>query len=73
MEIWQIILICISLVPVFFVANYFVVKRMAAEKRSRDEMIERAVTKSVADSFSKNGMGRYESWPKYRARVRRRR
>jgi len=73
MEIWQIILICISLVPVFFVANYFVVKRMAAEKRSRDEMIERAVAKSVADSFSKNGMGRYESWPKYRARVRRRR
>ncbi len=73
MEIWQIVLICISLVPVFFVANYIVVKRMAAERRSRDEMIERAVAKSVADSFSKNGMERYESWPKYRARVRRRR
>ena len=73
MEIWQIILICISLVPVFFVANYFVVKRMVAEKKARDERIEQAVAKSVADSFSKSGAARYESWPKYRARVRRRR
>jgi hypothetical protein len=73
MEIWQIIVICILLVPVFFVANYFVVKRMAAERRSRDERIEQAVAKSVADSFSKKGMARYESWPKYRARVRKRR
>jgi hypothetical protein len=73
MEIWQIILICIMLLPVFFVANYIIVKKMAADRRSRDERIERAVAKSVADSFSKNGMARYESWPKYRARVKRKR
>lgn len=73
MEIWQIIVICIALVPIFFVVNYVVVRKMVAERKAREERIERAVAKSVADSFSKTGMGRYESWPKYRARVRRRR
>ncbi len=73
MEIWQILLICIMLLPVFFVTNYIVVRKMVAERKAREERIERAVAKSVADSFSKRGMGRYESWPKYRARVRRRR
>ncbi|MDM7912269.1 MAG: hypothetical protein QUS09_04155 [Methanotrichaceae archaeon] len=72
MEIWQIILICILLFPAFTAANYFVVKRMAAERRSRDERIEQAVAKSVADSFSKSGAARYESWPKYRSRARKR-
>lgn len=73
MEIWQITLICILLFPVFTAANYFVVKKMAADRRSRDERIEQAVAKSVADSFSKSGAARYESWPKYRSRVRKRR
>lgn len=73
MEIWHIILICILLVPAFFMTNYFVVKKMVASKKEREERIERAVAQSVADSFSKNGAGRYESWPKYRARMRKRR
>jgi hypothetical protein len=54
-------------------ANYFVVKKMVASKKEREERIERAVAQSVADSFSKSGAGRYESWPKYRARVRKKR
>jgi hypothetical protein len=70
MEIWHIVLICILLVPVFFMTNYFVVRRMVAARKEREDRIERAVAQSVADSFSRNGMGRYESWPKYRARMR---
>ncbi len=72
MEIWHIVLICILLLPVFYIANYFVVRKMVASRKEREERIERAVAQSVADSFSKTGMGRYESWPKYRARMRKR-
>ncbi len=66
MEVWQIVIICILLVPAFLAANYFVVIRAARNRRSRDEMIERTVAQSVAESFSKNGAARYEYWPKYR-------
>ena len=66
MEIWQIILICILLFPAFLAANYLIVKKMAAEKRSRDERIERAVSDSVAASFADKN-ARYQSWPKYKA------
>jgi hypothetical protein len=71
LEIWQIILICILLIPVFFLANYIIVRKAAAEKRSRDERIERAVAESVARSFSEKGAARFGSWPKYNARKRR--
>jgi len=66
MEIWQIILICILLIPIFLAANYFIVRKVAAERRSRDERIERAVSDSVARSFADKG-ARYQSWPKYKA------
>jgi hypothetical protein len=71
LEIWQIILICILLIPVFFLANYIIVKKMAADRRSRDERIERAVAESVSRSFSEKGTARFSSWPKYNARKRR--
>jgi hypothetical protein len=73
MEIWHIVLICILLLPAFYVANYYVVRKMVASRKEREDRMERAVAKSVADSFSKNGMGRYESWPNYRARVKKKR
>jgi hypothetical protein len=66
MEIWQIVVICILMLPLFFIANYVVVKKAAAERRSRDERIERAVSDSVAASYADKGMAR-QSWPKYRA------
>jgi hypothetical protein len=66
MEIWQIVLICILLVPAFLAANYFLVKKMAAERRLRDDRIERAVSDSVAASYT-DKEARYQSWPKYRA------
>ncbi len=71
MQIWQIILICILLLPIFFLANYLIVRKAAADRRSRDERIERAVADSVARSFAQKGSGRYESWPKYNAKRRR--
>jgi hypothetical protein len=70
MEIWQIILICVLLIPVFLAANYLIVKKMAAERRSRDERIERTVSDSVAASFADKN-ARYQSWPKYRAKRKR--
>jgi hypothetical protein len=66
MEIWQIVLICILLVPIFLAANYLIVRKIATERRSRDERIERAVSDSVARSFADKG-ARYQSWPKYKA------
>ncbi|MCX6670176.1 MAG: hypothetical protein NTV25_10305 [Methanothrix sp.] len=66
MEIWQIVVICVLMIPVFLAANYFIVRKMAAERRSRDERIEQAVSDSVARSFADKG-ARYQSWPKYRA------
>lgn len=66
MEVWQIIVICILMVPVFLAANYVIVKRMAANRRMQDERIERAVSDSVAASYADKSV-RYQSWPKYRA------
>lgn len=71
MQIWQIILICILLLPIFYIANYFVVKRMVASKRAREEKIDRAVAESVARSYSTKGPDRYRTWPKYNAKRRR--
>ena len=66
MEIWQIVVICILMFPLFLIANYVVVKKAASERRSRDERIERAVSDSVAASYADKSK-RFESWPKYKA------
>jgi len=52
MEVWQIVVICILMIPLFLAANYFIVKKMAAERRSRDDRIDRAVSESVAASYA---------------------
>lgn len=66
MEIWQIVVICILMIPLFLAANYFIVKKMAADRRLRDDRIERAVAESFSDKSS-----RFQSWPKYRAKMKR--
>ncbi len=71
MEVWQIILICVLLLPIFFIANYIIVRKMAAERKSRDERIERVVAESVARSFAQKGTAKFSSWPKYNAKRRR--
>jgi len=65
MEIWQIVVICILMFPLFLIANYIIVKKAASERRSRDDRIERAVSDSVAASYA-NKSKRFESWPKYK-------
>ena len=71
MEIWQIVVICVLMIPAFLAANYFIVKKMAADRRLRDERIERAVSESVAASFADKS-SRFQSWPKYGAKMKRR-
>jgi len=66
MEVWQIVVICILMIPLFLAANYFIVKKMAAERRSRDDRIDRAVSESVAASYA-DKIARYQTWPKYKA------
>jgi len=66
MEIWQIVVICILMLPLFLIANYVIVKKAASERRSRDDRIERAVAASVAASYADKSK-RFESWPKYKA------
>ncbi len=71
MEVWHIVVICILLFPLFLAANYILVKKMAAERRLRDDRLERAVSDSVKESYAGKGMPR-ESWPKYKAARKRR-
>ena len=66
MEIWQIVVICILMFPLFLIANYIIVKKAASERRSRDDRIERAVSDSVAASYADKGQAR-QSWPMYKA------
>jgi UTP:GlnB (protein PII) uridylyltransferase len=65
MEIWQIILICILMLPAFHIINYRYVTGKAKSMKEREEKIENAVASSVARSFTSKGIERYESWTKY--------
>ena len=71
MEIWHIVVIFILLFPLFLAANYILVKRMAEERRRRDDRLERAASDSVRESYAGKGMPK-ESWPKYKAARKRR-
>jgi hypothetical protein len=66
MEVWQIVAFCILLFPLFLAANYILVKKMAAERRLRDDRLERAASDSVKESYSGKGLPQ-QSWPKYKA------
>ena len=66
MEVWHIVAFCILLFTLFLAANYILVKKMAAERRLRDDRLERAVSDSVKESYSGKGLPQ-QSWPKYKA------
>jgi len=51
MEIWQILVICIILIPVFFGVNYMVVVKASRERRDRDERIERNIAGSIGRDY----------------------
>jgi hypothetical protein len=48
LEIWQIAAICLLMLPLFFIANYIIVKRMVLERKIREERLERFIAASVA-------------------------
>lgn len=52
LEIWQIVVICILLLPLFFVANYVVVTKMVRERKIREDRVDRFVAASVARDMS---------------------
>jgi len=52
LEIWQIVAICLLMLPAFFVANYIVVKKMVRERTAREERIDRFVAAGVGRDMS---------------------
>jgi hypothetical protein len=52
LEIWQITAICLLMLPLFFIANYVIVKRMVQERKIREDRVERFVAAGVARDMS---------------------
>ena len=48
LEIWQIVAICLLMLPLFFIANYVIVKRVVQERKIREDRVERFIAASVA-------------------------
>jgi hypothetical protein len=69
MEIWQILIICLLMLPAFYVANYIIVKRMVGQKRQREDMMERAVAISVARRM-RSKRDKYSPKPRFGSRRR---
>ncbi len=58
LDIWQIAAICLLMLPLFFIANYFVVKKMVRERRAREDRVERFVAATVARDMSPEARSR---------------
>jgi hypothetical protein len=48
LEIWQIVAICLLMLPLFFIANYVIVKRVVQERKVREDRLERFIAAGVA-------------------------
>lgn len=64
LEVWQIVAICLLMLPVFFAANYVIVKRMVQERKAREDRVERFIAASVARDM--NPENRSKKRPKRR-------
>lgn len=69
MEIWLILLICLLMLPAFYLANYFIVKRMVRQRKRQEELMERAVSLSVARR-TRSREEKYSPKPKFGSRKR---
>lgn len=58
MELWQILVICILMLPAFFILNYIVVTRAARERRARELRVEQTVASWVGRDYG-SGKGRF--------------
>lgn len=70
MEIWQILIICLLLLPAFYLANYIIVKKLAGQKKQREDLMERAVAISVARRMASR-KDKYSPEPRFGSRKRR--
>ncbi len=52
LEIWQIAAICLLMLPLFFIANYVIVKRVVQERKIREERVERFIAAGIARDMS---------------------
>ena len=70
MEIWQIVIICLLMLPAFYLANYLIVRRLVLQKKKRDDLMERAVAISVARKMASR-KDKYGPKPRFGSRQRR--
>lgn len=70
MEIWQILIICLLLLPAFYLANYVLVKKMVAQKKRQEDLMERAVAISIARRMASR-KDKYSPEPRFGSRLRR--
>ncbi|MBN1322597.1 MAG: hypothetical protein JW986_01165 [Methanotrichaceae archaeon] len=61
MEIWQIVVICILMLPIFFLANYLIVRSAVKNRKETERRLELAAAMSVNRSLkaSKNPRDKY--------------
>lgn len=69
MEIWQILIICLLMLPAFYVANYYIVMRKVKQRKESEEMMERAVAISVAKRM-RSKADKYSPKPRFGSRRR---
>jgi len=65
MELWQIIVICLMMFPAFLLVNYLMVKKAVAEKKRREDVMERVIASSVNRKMSAVGQNRFRPKPRY--------
>lgn len=70
MVIWQILVICLLLLPAFYLANYIIVKKLVGQKKQREDLMERAVAISVARRMASR-KDKYSPEPRFGSRKRR--
>jgi hypothetical protein len=70
MEIWQILIICLLLLPAFYLANYILVKKLVGQKKQQEDLMERAVAISVARRMAAR-KDKYSPKPRFGSRKKR--
>lgn len=70
MEIWQILIICLLLLPAFYIANYILVKKLVRQKNKQEDLMERAVDISVARRMASR-KDKYSPEPRFGSRKKR--
>ncbi len=70
MEIWQILIICLLLLPAFYLANYILVKKMVSQRKKQEDLMERAVAISVARRMASR-KDKYSPEPRFGSRQKR--